>query len=496
MLRLDNKNRFICITLFSIGVLAVMALESGVFESNKKELLFESFSQQTYNNENEILSLSSIDETVRRSTKLGKAKPTREKKNETSVLINDPNMTEKWGLKLTDSSKAWNITQGSKAIVVAVIDTGLDIRHEDLTKNLWINPGESGLDKNGKKKSSNGKDDDNNGYIDDIHGWNFVANNSSLTDNHGHGTHISGIIGAVGGNGKGISGVSPKVSLMTLKYFDPKSLSTNNLENTVKAIHYATENGAHIINYSGGGTDFSLKEKEAIIRAQKRGILFVAAAGNERSNSDQNKYYPADYDLNNIISVTAIDPNKNILPSSNYGQITVDIAAPGEQIYSTLPHGKYGPMTGTSQATAFVSGVAALIMAHNSDYSAAKVAKYIKNTGDVIDSLKGKTRYKRKLNSYRALSILDQGVSATGVVAENIQNLPQNSFTSEKFNYQFKDINGKGINKFSASLMEKIKNKKNKNKNKNNRQLNSEKSYSSSTTTNNNNASSEESVGK
>lgn len=467
----SRSNKHVFITFFSIGILAIMALDSGLLKRVNKEPSSQLLDLDNPT-EDEILSLSSIEEKVTRTTKLGKAKPGKVKKNETSVLINDPNMTEKWGLKLTDSSKAWNITQGSKKIVVAVIDTGLDIKHEDITSNLWINPGESGLDKNGKDKASNGVDDDNNGYVDDLHGWNFVTDNNSLVDNHGHGTHISGIVGAVGGNGKGISGVSPKVSLMTLKYFDPKSLGANNLENTVKAIHYAIENGAQIINYSGGGTDFSLKEKEAIVRAQKKGILFVAAAGNERSNSDQNKYYPADYDLDNIISVTAIDPSKNILPSSNYGQITVDIAAPGQQIYSTLPNGKYGPMTGTSQATAFVSGVAALIMAHNSDYDAAKVAKYIKNTGDVVDSLKGKTRYKKKLNSYRALSILDQGVSATGVVAENIQNLPQNSFTSEKFNYQFKEVDGGGIKKFSANLMEKVKSKQAENK----RQLNSERS--------------------
>lgn len=472
MLNPDKKHKNTYFALFSILVLSIFIIKSGVLQSKKSDstslLGSKAFKEAR---KKEIMSLSSIEEKVIRTTELGKAKPSKKKKSETSVLINDPNMTEKWGLKLTDSSKAWKITQGSKKIVVAVIDTGLDIKHEDITDNLWVNSGESGLDKNGKNKATNGIDDDKNGYVDDLHGWNFVANDHALVDNHGHGTHISGILGAVGGNGKGISGVSPKVSIMTLKYFDPKSLGTNNLENTVKAIHYAVENGAQIINYSGGGTDFSLKEKEAIIRAQKKGVLFVAAAGNERSNSDQNKYYPADYDLDNIISVTAIDPSKNILPSSNYGKITVDIAAPGKQIYSTLPRGKYGPMTGTSQATAFVSGVAALIMAHNSDYDATKVAKYIKNTGDVVDSLKGKTRYKKKLNSYRALSILDQGVSATGVVAENIQNLPLNSFSAEKFNYGIDENKNDGIKKFSANLMDKIKSKSSDG----NRALNSER---------------------
>jgi len=415
------------------------------------------------------MSLSSINQNVERLTVLGKVEKGSKPGKEKNIIMNDPNMSEKWGLKLTDSKSAWNLSKGSKDIIVAVIDTGMDIDHEDLKENLWVNKGETGKDKKGRDKRSNGVDDDKNGYVDDVHGWNFVSKNHDLTDNHGHGTHISGILGAKGGNGKGVSGVSPNVSIMTLKYFDPNSPGLNNLENTVKSIHYAVENGARIINYSGGGLEFSKQEKEAIEKAQKKGILFVAAAGNERSNSDKNKYYPADYELSNIISVTAIDPDKNVLPSSNYGVITVDIAAPGKRIYSTLPKGRYGPMTGTSQATAFVSGVAALLMAHNPDFDADQVANYIKKTGDVIESLKGKTRYNRKLNSYRALSILDQNVGATGVVAENTSNLPDKGFASEKFKYHEDDKSVLNL-KFSSSLMAKIKNGK--------RQLNSEKEKS------------------
>jgi subtilisin family serine protease len=417
----------------------------------------------------EILSLSSINQNVERLTVLGKVEKGSKPGTETNIIMNDPNMSEKWGLQLTDSKSAWNLSKGSKDIIVAVIDTGMDINHEDLKDNLWVNKGETGKDKKGRDKATNGVDDDKNGYIDDVHGWNFVSRNHDLTDNHGHGTHISGILGAKGGNGKGVSGVSPNVSIMTLKYFDPNSPGMNNLENTVKSIHYAVENGARIINYSGGGLEFSKQEKEAIEKAQKKGILFVAAAGNERSNSDKKKYYPADYELSNIISVTAIDPDKNVLPSSNYGIITVDIAAPGKRIYSTLPKGRYGPMTGTSQATAFVSGVAALLMAHNPDFDANQVAKYIKQTGDVMESLKGKTRYNRKLNSYRALSILDQNVGATGVVAGNTSNLPEEGFASEKFKYENDDKSVLNM-KFSSALMAKIKTAK--------RQLNSEKSAS------------------
>lgn len=288
--------------------------------------------------------------------------------------------------------------------------------------------GESGKDKYGKDKSSNGIDDDGNGYIDDIHGWNFVSNNNDLTDNHGHGDHIAGIIGAEAGNGKGIVGISPNVSLMILKYFDPKKPG-DNLKNTIRSIHYAIEKGAHIINYSGGGTEFSNSEFEAVKLASSKGILFVAAAGNERSNSDKFHYYPADYKLPNVISVTAIDPNTEVLSTSNYGVETVDIAAPGQNIISTLPGNTYGPMTGTSQATAFVSGCAALVMAHKKSFKAIDVRKYILETGDAVSSLYGKTRYARQLNMFKALTILDKGTTATGAIAVNTENMKE-KFTS------------------------------------------------------------------
>ncbi len=370
-----------------------------------------------------------------RSTKISKAVIGEITKKDVSVLLNDPAMNQKWGLVQNQIGKAWGISQGSKKIKVAVIDTGIDVNHEDLKENLWKNPGETGFDGSGKDKSSNKIDDDGNGFVDDVFGWNFVRNNNDLSDNHGHGTHIAGIIGAVGGNGKGISGVSPEISLMILKYYDPKGFGEDNLKNTIKAIHYAIDNGAHIINYSGGGLEFSADEKAAVEKARKRGILFVAAAGNERSNSDINKYYPADYSLDNIISVTAVDSQTQVLPSSNYGVLTVDIGAPGNNIYSTLPDNKYGYMTGTSQATAYVSGVAALVLAHHEDYKPVQVSKYLKNTGDIVDSLKGKTRYNKRLNSYRALSILDSGLSATGVVAKNTDNL-KNSFATDNSSAQ------------------------------------------------------------
>lgn len=373
------------------------------------------------------------------------------KKNdaESSVVMNDPNIPQAWGLEKTLANKAWSVSQGDKGIVVAVIDTGADVNHEDLSNNIWTNPGETGLDKNGKDKASNDIDDDGNGFVDDVHGWNFVSNNNSLTDNHGHGTHVSGIIGAEAGNNKGIAGISPKVSLMQLKYFDPKVPNTDNLKNTIAAIKYAIKMKVNIINYSGGGTEYSKEEFEAVQEAQKNGILFVAAAGNERSNSDHNKYYPADYGLTNIISVTAIDPSTEVLPSSNYGIQTVDIAAPGQGILSTLPNNNYGTMTGTSQATAFVTGAAVLFMAHRKVNEPEKIKEYILSTGDSQSSLLAKTKTSKKLNLFRVLTSLDTGVSVNGIIAANTINIPQISTR----NANQEDPNVK-ISNFSKDLVQ------------------------------------------
>ena len=356
--------------------------------------------------------------------------------DEPSVMMNDPAIAQAWGIHNVNAQKAWNITKGSKSIVVAVIDTGCDIYHEDLQTNIWVNPGETGKDSKGRDKANNGIDDDGNGFIDDVHGWNFVSSNGDLTDNHGHGTHIAGIIGAEAGNGKGIAGISPDVSIMCLKYFDPKVNGTDNLRNTVNAIRYAKLMNAQIINYSGGGTEFSQDEHDAIEEARKAGILFVAAAGNERSNSDIHHYYPADYGLSNIISVTALDPNQMVLPSSNYGTTTVDIAAPGQNILSLLPNNAYGYMTGTSQATAFVTGAAVLVMARKGITDPEQVKRYIIATGDVEEKLMNKTQTYRKLNLYKAVVKEDQGVAAFGGATGS----SQDKFESTKFDANPKDI--------------------------------------------------------
>lgn len=321
------------------------------------------------------------------------------------TLLLTPVFAAPWALDKIQSDKAWNITHGDKKVVVAIIDTGIDVKHPALKENLWINPGENGLDKKGRSKRSNGLDDDHNGYIDDIHGWNFSAGNADLTDTHGHGTHIAGIIGAKRVSEKLPHGVAENVSLMVLKYYDPKTGGENNLTNSVQAILYAIRMKAQIINYSGGGSDPSAEEAIALRLAEKNGIVVVAAAGNEKSNSDVHKYYPASYRLSNIISVTALDENQEVLPSSNYGSLSVDIAAPGKAIESTVPGGGYGKMTGTSQATAFVTGTIALMLSESRrpQTPTELIAALVKG-GEKERNLGGKTKYQVCLNTYRALA--------------------------------------------------------------------------------------------
>jgi len=275
----------------------------------------------------------------------------------------DPDLKKSWALKDNKAMsihKAWKLSTCSKKIVIAIIDTGVDYNHPDLRANLW---------KNKKEIALNGKDDDGNGFIDDVIGWDFVSDDPLPYDNHGHGTHIAGIIGAVGGNGIGLVGVCHRTSLMILKYYEASADGKTNLDNTIKAFHYAINNGADIINYSGGGPEFSERERNAILAAQKKGILVVAAAGNERQNADIHAYYPASYNLSNILSVAAISESNELVSSSNFGVKKIDIAAPGESIYSTIPPalGSYGYMTGTSQATAFVTGIAAMALSKKRD---------------------------------------------------------------------------------------------------------------------------------
>jgi subtilisin family serine protease len=279
---------------------------------------------------------------------------------------------------------AWKIQEGDRKVVVAVIDTGIDSKHKSLESNIWHDTQE--------KKP-------------EVYGWNFVSNRPNPSDEHGHGTHVAGIIGAMVDPSTGVSGVAHRVSIMPVKYYSDGNTGAINLKNTIAAINYAVEHGARIINYSGGGPEFSEEEYLAIKKAEARGVLFVSAAGNEHQDTDQtdNYYYPSAYRLSNIISVAATDIHNNLLKSSNWGKKTVDVAAPGENIYSTLPGGRYGYMSGTSQATAFVTGMAALLLAQDPSLKPQQIKEIILKSVDPIPQLSGKVASGGRVNAYKAL---------------------------------------------------------------------------------------------
>lgn len=256
-------------------------------------------------------------------------------------------------------------------VLIAVIDTGIDINHPDLKDYIWLNRGEVGIDSKGRRKETNGIDDDGNGYIDDVHGYDFVENKDATRDLNGHGTHIAGIIAK-----QLRSHHLNHVKIVPLTYYSNRISGTEALANSIKCVEYAIKNGVKMINYSGGGIWPNSVEESIFRETEKQGILVVAAAGNEASNSEKAPFFPANYGFSNLISVTAIDSETmKVLKSSNFGKQSVHVAAPGKDIYSTLPDGSYGFMTGTSQATAAVTGLAALAYSSLGPHSSPELIK-------------------------------------------------------------------------------------------------------------------------
>ncbi len=290
------------------------------------------------------------------------------------VLPNDPQMVngDLWNMNDIRAPQAWNTGSGSRDVPVAVIDSGVQMDHPDLKDNIWTNPGEI---------PDNGIDDDNNGYIDDVHGWDFVSSDNSPGYEGepigAHGTHVAGTIGAVGDNGIGVAGVNWRSSIMPLTVCSPSGSCYLNL--AISALQYAVDKGVRVSNnsYGGAGCDY-LPFRDAIAAAGTRGHLFVAAAGNNGSNNDTSPFCPASYNLSNVISVAASKPDGQLASFSNYGD-SVDLAAPGQGIISTLPEGGfgksggYGSLNGTSMAAPHVAGAAALLLSLHPDWTVAQV---------------------------------------------------------------------------------------------------------------------------
>jgi len=286
---------------------------------------------------------------------------------------------------------AWNISTGSNNVVVAVIDTGVLYNHSDLSSNIWNNT---------REIPGNGYDDDNNGYTDDICGWDFVNSDNDPIDDQEHGTHVSGTIGAIGNNSLGVAGVNWQVKIMPLKAFN--NAGSGSTSDQIAAIEYANANGASVISNSWGGDNESQSLKDAIDASP---AIVVCAAGNYYAgyDIDSKPLYPASYNSSNIISVAATDKNDDLASFSNFGMSSVDLAAPGTDIWSTYLDGTYGFKSGTSMATPHISGVAALVKAVNPRLSPRQIKNVILNNVDVKSSLSGKVNTSGRLNAYTAV---------------------------------------------------------------------------------------------
>ncbi|MCB0364274.1 MAG: S8 family serine peptidase [Bdellovibrionaceae bacterium] len=298
---------------------------------------------------------------------------------ESSSLYDYP---DNWGTQRIDASVAWQKNVRGDNILVAVIDSGVDITHPNLAGRVYKNPGESGLDPSGKDKSSNGVDDDGNGFIDDVSGYDFVANSPHVYDNSFHGTHVSGIIAAehsdiVHQTGH-VQGVAPGATILPLTFIDATGGGT--LGDAVRAIDYAVKMGAKIINASWGGAPCSQILGEKIASLANHNILFVAAAGNRSTNIDVDKEYPASYNYPAQITVGSTGNLDLMADHSNYGDSRVHLFAPGSRIVSTVPGGGYRSSTGTSMATPFVAGTAALIWSTRPQASASEIRQILLST--------------------------------------------------------------------------------------------------------------------
>lgn len=329
----------------------------------------------------------------------------------------------------SQAEKAWGAGYtGSKSVVVGIVDEGIDINHPDLAANIWVNPGETAGD---------GIDNDGNGYIDDVNGWDFNSNDASVYDGTGddHGTHVAGTVGGIGGNGAGVAGVNWNVTMISTKFLGPTGGTTSN---AVKALDYLTDlktrRGVNIVasNNSWGGGGYSSALHAAIIRNANAGILFVAAAGNGGSDgvgdsNDSVANYPSNYSTlvaatgqpaaayESVIAVAALTSTGGLASYSNYGSTTVDIAAPGSSIVSTLPGNTYGTYSGTSMATPHVTGAVALYASAYPGAAASAIRGAILGSARATSSVSGRTVTGGRLDVAAALNVTPPtGIRITG----------------------------------------------------------------------------------
>ena len=321
-------------------------------------------------------------------------------------LPNDPHFAQQWALNNLgqdggkkkadiDAVKAWDKTKGSQEVVVAVLDSGVDYKHADLVANMWTRP-----------ENIPQYVDEDLGTFNDLQGFDADANAGDPMDDNGHGTHCAGIIGAEGDNNEGIAGINWNVQIMPLKFMGRGGFGTT--ANAIEAINYAIDRkqkgvNVRVISASWGSTSRSKALEDAIRAAGEQGILFVAAAGNASTNNDSRPHFPSNYNLPNVISVASTDRTDSLSSFSNFGIKTVHIAAPGRDIHSTWLGGDYRDASGTSMATPYVSGVAALILASEPDLTVDQLRARLLKSVDKIDSLAVKVESGGRLNAAKAL---------------------------------------------------------------------------------------------
>lgn len=297
-----------------------------------------------------------------------------------------------------DAAAAWDLVTDAGEVIVAVVDSGIRTTHEDLAANLWRNPNEI---------EGNGLDDDRNGIVDDVFGYNALTGGGDPTDRSGHGTHVAGIIGAAGNNGKGSSGIAWKVRLMALRFID--ETQGGSTSDAIACMDYAVAQGARVINASWGSAGRSRSLERAIVRARNAGVIVVAAAGNDGVNLEVTPSYPASYTQDNLLTVTATSRGDGLYPEGNTGAVSVDLAAPGMEILSTWAgsDSDYLTATGTSMATPMVTGALALLIARHPDAEVATLRSALLGSVDPLPALAGKTVTGGRLNLAKALRALD-----------------------------------------------------------------------------------------
>ena len=319
-------------------------------------------------------------------------------------LPNDDRLGELWGLINTgqengvldadiDAEEAWGISTGSKATIVAVIDTGVDYNHPDLSENMWRNPGEI---------AGNGIDDDENGFVDDVYGYQFGGVDGDPMDDNDHGTHCAGTIGAVADNGFGVVGVSHEVSIMAVKFLS--SSGSGRISDAISSIYYAVDNGAKILSNSWGRSGQPIDAMQAAIEyANANDVLFIAAAGNSASDNDTDPHWPSNYQVDNMVSVAASNRLDDLASFSCYGKETVHLAAPGRHILSTVVGDGFESLSGTSMATPHVAGAAALLASNNPSASGASIKNLLLSNVDQSPAFLSSTISGGRLNLANAI---------------------------------------------------------------------------------------------